>query len=82
MAPKAQAPTIVVSAPKSRSNAQWSEQDETILLQYLIDHKAEGGDGGNFKQPVWQGLVGELAKIPHKGADKNVTSCQNKWKKV
>jgi hypothetical protein len=34
--------------------AQWNQKDENVLLDYLLEHKSEAGDGGNFKQAVFE----------------------------
>jgi hypothetical protein len=76
------APSIVISPPSKRRRAVWSDQDERILLEYLIDHKAEAGDGCSFKQTTWQGVVKALEKVPSQGAPKDVNACTSKFKKV
>lgn len=32
----------------------WTDKEEDALLQYLLDHKSEAGDGANFPNSVWQ----------------------------
>jgi hypothetical protein len=36
--------------PATRDKAQWTDDQVDILLDYLYDHHAEGGDGNNFKK--------------------------------
>jgi hypothetical protein len=62
--------------------AIWTQEDEKELLGFLLEHKAEAGDGVNFKQTTWNAAAAALAKRPHKGAVKSANSCKNKWTKV
>jgi Myb/SANT-like DNA-binding domain len=79
---------ILPCMPKARKlrvmsdRAVWTQEDETVLLAFLLEHKAEVGDGINFKQAVWTAAASEMAKRPHKGAAKSANSCKNKWAKV
>ena len=34
--------------------AVWNELETTALIDYLVAHKAEAGDGGNFKGANFQ----------------------------
>jgi hypothetical protein len=34
---------------KPAAKAHWNEQETNSLVNYLHEHQAEGGDGGNFK---------------------------------
>jgi hypothetical protein len=64
-------------------NSHWSVEEETALLTFLIQHKAEAGDGCQFKATVWRGAAAELSKRPHnKGGLKTDKVCKNKWTKV
>ena len=35
------------------TNVIWTQEDETALINFLIAHKSEAGDGVNFKPSVW-----------------------------
>ncbi|RXW11521.1 hypothetical protein EST38_g14333 [Candolleomyces aberdarensis] len=65
----------------SSPNASWSEQDENDLLDYLIDHKAQAGDGGSFKlSPTFTGASAVLDPKKAEGTGpKTAKSCQTKW---
>jgi hypothetical protein len=62
--------------------AFWTEKEEDGLLQYLMDHKSEAGDGANFPNPVWQAVSKHLQPLHGKGAPKTPKSCKSKWSNV
>jgi hypothetical protein len=57
----------------------WSTEDETALIEFLIERKAEAGDGANFKQSVWNAAAEEMVKHTTKGPPKSADSCKTKW---
>ncbi|KAF9043463.1 hypothetical protein BDP27DRAFT_1434920 [Rhodocollybia butyracea] len=65
------------------TNASWTEADEAKLVNYVWDHRAELGDGGNLVKSIANGAAIELAKSPPtKGGPKTAGSCTMKWKKL
>jgi len=62
--------------------AIWTDADESALLVFLLDHRAEVGDGANFKQTTWNEASIKLGERPFKGGPKTANSCKNKWAKV
>jgi len=58
---------------------QWSPEEEECLIVFLVSRKAEAGDGGSFKGPVWNAAVLEMAKFPTKGPNKKTTACSSKY---
>jgi hypothetical protein len=75
-------PAIVISPPTKRDRTVWSEQEECTLLQYLIDNKAERGEGSNFQAKTWHAVAKELQKSHPAAAVKDHKVCANKFKKV
>ncbi|KIK98463.1 hypothetical protein PAXRUDRAFT_134166, partial [Paxillus rubicundulus Ve08.2h10] len=59
----------------------WSNGDVTILVDLVIEHKAEAGDGLNFKAPFWNVVMAALSP-PVRGGVKMVKICKDKWKRV
>jgi hypothetical protein len=49
-------PTLVATAAtnisKGADHAYWSLDDEATLIKFLMQHKAEAGDGGNFPKKI------------------------------
>lgn len=62
--------------------AIWTLAEEAALLDFLVENKAEAGDGGNFKQATFQRAVESIKPLFKRGAAKTVKSCQNKWAAV
>lgn len=63
-------------------SAIWTVAEETAFVDFLIDNKAEAGDGGNFKNATFQRAATVIAPLCERGAAKTVKSCQNKWASV
>jgi hypothetical protein len=59
--------------------ATWTPAEETALVDFLVDNRADAGDGGNFKKATFQKASNHLAPLLGSGAAKGVKSCQNKW---
>ena len=64
------------------SHVQWTEQDEAALIAFLITHKAEGGDGLNFKQSFWTAAAEHMKQHTTKGGPKVADKCKAKWARV
>jgi hypothetical protein len=60
----------------------WTLEDESRLVQFLLDHHAEAGDGANFKASLWNAAGEELSKHVTKGGPKTAASCKSKWDRV
>ena len=63
-------------------HAFWTPDDEDQLVNFLLDHRASAGDGGNFKEATFQALSPILAPLVMRGGPKTVHACQNKWNAV
>ncbi|KAF8155441.1 hypothetical protein B0H34DRAFT_798629 [Crassisporium funariophilum] len=61
------------------AGAVWTSAKETAYVDFLVDHVAEAGNGGNFKMAMFQRAVSHLAPLIERGAVKTVKTCQNKW---
>jgi len=61
------------------SGALWTFAEEQAFVQFLLDHKSEGGDGATFKGPTYQKALAHIAPLRERGAVKNIKSLQNKW---
>ena len=77
-------PSILLStmAGAAVPHAVWTTGDEDKLLDFLLEHWAAAGDGGNFKEAAFQGILGLLTPLVTKGRLKTVQACQNKWNSV
>ena len=54
--------SLPANPPKERK-AHWSDQEMTQLIQYLHEHRSEGGDGGNFKNLTLNAAAWHLASL-------------------
>jgi hypothetical protein len=71
---------VVPLPPTSKAN--WTTDDESALIAFLVEHKAEAKHGTNFKTPVWNAAAKEIAKSTSKGGPKSVDSYKLKWAQV
>ena len=75
-----QAPSV---APARKEKSCWTEQDESILIKYLLDCRAEASDGANFKSLTWNGAAKQLQEHgSKKGGVKTARACRDKWGRV
>jgi hypothetical protein len=72
--------TTAISAGKPRCD--WSEEDETELVNFLLDRQAEAGDSATFKPAVWNAAALHLEQFRTKGGPKTANSCSSKWNRV
>jgi hypothetical protein len=71
-------PATTSKAPR----ANWNDAEITALINYLIKHIAEVGDGGNFKKATFTGAFGAVG--PHHSAapQKTASMCKLKYQLV
>lgn len=70
--------------------ARWTIEETSRLIEYLITHRAEGGDGMGFKQATFAGASTHLQGPPDgvlkenyvAGTGRDWQSCKNKWTKT
>jgi hypothetical protein len=62
--------------------AHWFTSDEAALIEFLITHKAEVGDGFNFKAVTWTAAAAHMVAYTEKGDTKTAGVCKNKWTRV
>jgi hypothetical protein len=68
-------PTTTSRAPR----ANWNDAEITALIDYLVEHIAEVGDGGNFKKATLSELLGPIiVQAPKKTA----LMCKLKYQSV
>lgn len=68
---------IMAKASTTSSSSQWSIEETEALLQYLLDHKSEMGEAGNFKKKTY---VAAAEIIPNK--TKSWDKVKSKWGSV
>ncbi|KAF5315011.1 hypothetical protein D9619_007458 [Psilocybe cf. subviscida] len=59
--------------------AHWTPKEEQALLEFLVEHKSEARDGGNFKQATFCQAALHLAPLHVCSAQKAGKNCANKY---
>jgi hypothetical protein len=62
--------------------ASWSIEDEDALIQFLVEHRAEAGNGFNFKTKTFNAASIVVNAMRTKGGTKTWRVCKNKWTQV
>ena len=60
-------------------SAIWTPAKEAMLVDFLVDNKAEADDGGKFKKATFQRAANSIAPLCECGTAKTVKSVQKKW---
>src|ERR1700730_10197888 len=63
-------------------SAQWNEAENAALLDYLVEHKSEIGDGGMFKMGTFNATAHAIAEHHTLGPVKTGSMCKTKWRTV
>lgn len=72
----------VPAPPGRKEKAVWTDNDITLLLATIKDHKPAGGDGGNFSDSIWKRIALPVDAARTSGGVKSGSSCRNKWQSV
>jgi hypothetical protein len=78
----AQLTTIMALPTDKEPRVSWNEEETTQFLQYLLDHRAEGGDGGSFKAPTFNAAARHIASYRTSGPVKVGRNMKTKWNGV
>ena len=70
----------VTELPPARCD--WSDQDEIVLIRFLIEQKAETGDSATFKPSIWTTAAQHVEQFCTKGGPKTVKLCASKWTRL
>ena len=73
---------LSMTAREKGDRAIWTEEETGALLTYLIEHKAEAGDGANFKASTFSNAAKLLVPMKVKGGEKTADVCKRKWASV
>ena len=72
-------PPPITGTSVADPRCHWTPADELALINFLLDHKAEAGDGGSFKGNIWNAAAVEMLKHTTKGGTKVATKCKAKY---
>lgn len=70
---------LVASMSQDEGKAIWNDAETLAFVDYLWEHRAEAGDGGNFKDTTFNGAADHIAKHWTTGAAKTGKRCRTKW---
>jgi hypothetical protein len=62
--------------------ASWNDEETQALVDYLWEHRAESGDGGTFKDAVFNAIPGNIAHLLTSGPVKTAKQCKTKYNGV
>jgi hypothetical protein len=71
-------PATTHKAPR----ANWNDTEITALIDHLIEHMAEMGDGGNFKKTMFIGALRAIRPHHSAGPQKTASMCKLKYQLV
>ena len=71
--------SAIVNATGKPDTARWNEAEETAFLDFLIEHKAEAGDGGIPKAATFNAAAVAIAPLRIGGAPKTGKMCRTKF---
>ncbi|KAF8586268.1 hypothetical protein K439DRAFT_1615260 [Ramaria rubella] len=69
-------PPSTNNPPARKKAAAWVLKDDIALINLLIDHKAEAGEGGNFKKSTWMAVAGVMVDWPSTRGLKTWEACR------
>ena len=62
-------------------HGQWVIEEDSELIIFLYECKAEAGDGAGFKQSTWTAAAAHMS-TKHPGVIYNANQCSGKWERV
>ena len=72
-------PLVNTGSSVAEPRCHWTDADELAFINFLLDHKAEAGDGGSFKANIWNAAAVEMLKHTTKGGTKVAGKCKAKY---
>ncbi|KIM80437.1 hypothetical protein PILCRDRAFT_9617 [Piloderma croceum F 1598] len=72
-------PPLVITTSTADPRCHWSDDDELVLINFLLDHIAEAGDGGSFKPNIWNAAAVKMLKHTAKGGPNIARKCKAKY---
>jgi hypothetical protein len=72
-----ESPPLMITGSTADPRCHWMDADKLALINFLLDHKAEAGDGGSFKP--WNAAAVEMLKHTTKGGMKVAVKCKAKY---
>lgn len=74
--------SVILMASSLQDKAVWNNDEAMALINYLCEHKAEGGGNGGFKDVSFNGAAECIATHWTSGPVKTAKHCKTKWTSV
>ena len=65
-----------------RVKAVWTETETETLIDFIHEHKSQGGGSGPFKTAMWSAAADHLSPLLKEGLPKTADICSQKWQSV
>ena len=70
---------LIATMSQEEGKATWNDAETLALVNFLWEHRAEAGDGGSFKDTMFNAAANYIAKDWTSGAVKTSKRCKTKW---
>src|ERR1700727_491346 len=74
--------SLLMSSSSRSAKAHWNEAETPALINFLVEHQGEAGDGGNFKTSTFQKAATAIESLKTTGPPKTYKMCKTKWSAV
>lgn len=74
--------TTIMALASNSLKASWNDEETSGLVDFLWEHKAEAGEGGNFKDATFNTAAQHIAPFWRSGSVKTAKHCKTKWQSV
>jgi hypothetical protein len=73
---------IATDNPSKLPRCEWSEEDETRFIEFLVTKQAKAGDSATFKDSIFRAASEHMEETRTKGGPKTFDRCRAKWSRV
>jgi hypothetical protein len=74
--------SFLMATSLHQEKASWNENETQALVDFLWEHRAESGDGGTFKDVVFNAIAGNITHLLTSGPVKTAKQCKTKYNSV
>lgn len=72
----------LLMASSQQEKASWNDEETLALVDYLCEHRSESGDGGTFKDSMFNAVAEHIAPHLTSGPAKTAKHCKTKYNSV
>ena len=70
---------LVAAMSQEDGKANWNDSEILALVDFLWEHRAQAGDGGTFKNTMFNAAADKIAEHWTVGPSKTAKRCKTKW---